>query len=316
MKAGEAADEIDIFDEIGMWGVTAKDFIGELRALKSPAITLSINSPGGSVFDGIAMYNALRNSGKKITCRVLGVAASAASFVAMAGDKIIMPENAYMMIHNPIGAIYGNAEDMRDLADTLDKIGESITNTYVARTGKSVEDVKALLAAETWLTAAEAVEMGFADEMEPLLKVAACFETGRLPENVQLAMRPTEPAPDQPTNAIANEIAAVVKAAGLEAHTAMFALAYTDLPAVQAAISDAREIIALCDVAGKPQMADQMIKARTPLADVRASLLDALAKEDEATQTDGTQPSAGTPKAEQPTASIKTADIWAARRKS
>ena len=113
MKAGEAADEIDIFDEIGVWGVTAKDFISDLRALKRPEITLSINSPGGSVFDGIAMYNALRNSGKKVTCRVLGVAASAASFVAMAGDTVQMSPQSMMMIHDAMGITMGNADDHR-----------------------------------------------------------------------------------------------------------------------------------------------------------------------------------------------------------
>ena len=118
--------EISIFDEIGMWGVTAKQFISDLKALGDVKdITLSLNSPGGSVFDGLAIYNALRSSGANVTVKVMGIAASIASVIAMAGKKIVMPENTFMMVHNPWSFAIGNANDMREMADVLDKLGDS-----------------------------------------------------------------------------------------------------------------------------------------------------------------------------------------------
>lgn len=323
MKAGAVADEIDIFDEIGFWGVTAKDFISQLKGLKGQSITLSINSPGGSVFDAIAMYNALRNTGKEITVRVMGVAASAASLIAMAGDKIVMPENTFMMVHNPLTGTYGNAEDLREMADVLDKIGASLIATYCKRTGKSEDEVKALLDAETYLTAAEAVELGFADEVEPVLVIAASFEIDRLPENVQSAFKnATEPTPEEPAveepapvaDTLADTVAAASAAAGMSEFSAVFALAVTDKAQLDAAIAEAREIKSLCAVAGKPEMAAEMIRNRKSVADTRAALLDALASQDEQQITDGSLPLAGTPKIEKPTAGITTAGIWASRR--
>lgn len=334
MKAGAVADEIDIFDEIGFWGVTAKDFISQLKGLKGQSITLSINSPGGSVFDAIAMYNALRNTGKEITVRVMGVAASAASLIAMAGDKIVMPENTFMMVHNPLTGTYGNADDLREMADVLDKIGASLIATYCKRTGKSEDEVKALLDAETYLTAAEAVELGFADEVEPVLAIAASFEIDRLPENVQDAFKNAvvqttvttttwtegdttdgdSSADDAPTATLADTVAAATAAAGMSEFSAVFALAVTDKAQLEAAIGEAREIKSLCAVAGKPELAAQMIRNRKSVADTRAALLDALASQDEQQITDGSLPLAGTPKIEKPTAGITTAGIWASRR--
>lgn len=315
MKAESA--EISIFDEIGVWGVTAKNFIDELGTITAKDITLSINSPGGSVFDAIAIYNALRAKDAKVTVRVLGVAASAASLIAMAGDKIIMPENTYMMIHNPIGGCFGNAEDMRELADVLDKIGESIVATYVARTGKTTEEVKALLAEDTWFTAAEAVEMGFADETEAVLKIAASFDIDRLPENIQAAFKAGDEPPAPPVSTFTASVVAAAGTAGLGAYANVFALdpSIKDTASLDAAIADAREIVALCEVAGKADAAGQHIRARTPIADVRAALMAALAEADEAAQTDGAQPSgSSTQGTAKPTASVTTAGIWASRR--
>ncbi len=142
--AKDTAAEISIYDEIGMWGVTAKDFISDLKKVEAKELTLFINSPGGSVFDGLAIYNSLRQHPANVTVKVMGVAASAASFIAMAGDRIVMPENAFLMVHNPMGAVFGNADEMRDWADTLDKIAASLVGIYVARTGKDEKEIKEL----------------------------------------------------------------------------------------------------------------------------------------------------------------------------
>lgn len=183
-KTADSA-EVSIFDEIGMWGVTAKDFIACMKAHAGKTLTVCINSPGGSVFDALAIYNALRAHGSEVTVKVMGIAASAASLIAMAGDKIIMPENTFLMIHNPWSFAAGNADELRDTADTLDMIGSSLIKTYVARTGLSEEEIKQMLDAETWLNAADALAKGFATHVEPSLKVAASYDVERFPENIR-----------------------------------------------------------------------------------------------------------------------------------
>ena len=144
-KADQKTADISIYDEIGYWGVTAKQFIGDLKALDATTIKLAINSPGGAVFDALAIYNALRQHPAAVEVTIMGVAASAASVIAMAGDTIVMPENAFMMIHNPLNLAYGNADDLREMADVLDKIGASLIGIYAKRTGMPEDEIKALL---------------------------------------------------------------------------------------------------------------------------------------------------------------------------
>jgi ATP-dependent Clp endopeptidase proteolytic subunit ClpP len=161
-----------IYDVIGdPWdGTTAKKFQRDLAALgELDRIDIFINSPGGSVFDGITIHNVLaRNRARKVVV-VDGLAASIASFVAMAGDEIRMAENAMMMIHDPWAIAIGGPADMRKMADTLDEIRDSMLATYARRTGMDADAVAALMRDETWMGAAEAVEMGFADEaVEPV----------------------------------------------------------------------------------------------------------------------------------------------------
>ena len=171
--------EIWIYEEIGedFWtggGVTAKNFQKELSAIKASQIDLHINSPGGIVFDGITIYNLLKNHPANVTTYIDGLAASIASVIALAGDKVIMAENALFMIHNPYGMVAGNATDMRDFADKLDKVGGAIATTYISKTGKTDVEIQALLDAETWMSAAEALESGFIDEVSGEADMAAC----------------------------------------------------------------------------------------------------------------------------------------------
>jgi ATP-dependent Clp endopeptidase proteolytic subunit ClpP len=166
-KAESLEAEILLFGEIGMWGITAKDFTNELKELgPRDRYIVRINSPGGDVFEGAAIYNALRRLKGDVEVHVDGLAASMASVIAMAGDKIVMGEASMMMIHNPWSFAIGEAEDMRKQADVLDKVKASILKAYTKRSGKSEEDVSALMDAETWLTAEEAVAEGFADEVD------------------------------------------------------------------------------------------------------------------------------------------------------
>ena len=115
--------EVSIYDEIGAYGVSAKSFLDELGALPGDGpLTLRLNRPGGSVFDAVAIYNALKRHSGPVTVWIDGIAASAASYIAMAGDEVVMPQNAFLMIHDPSGLVVGTAEDMRAMAEALEKI--------------------------------------------------------------------------------------------------------------------------------------------------------------------------------------------------
>lgn len=183
MKAANNQAEISIYEEIGYWGVTAKQFVSDLSALGDVShINLHINSPGGDVFDGIAIFNALKHHGASITVYIDGLAASMASVIAMVGNPVIMPENTMMMIHKPWGFAGGDANDMRDYADLLDKVESTLIPAYADKTGKSTEEIAAMLEEETWMTGAECLELGFADQVTGGLKAMACIHSKRIEE--------------------------------------------------------------------------------------------------------------------------------------
>lgn len=169
--------EINLLDEIGFWGDNAKSFHSQLKAIKATTIKVHINSPGGSVVDGYAIYNMLRAHDADIEVHIDGMAASIASVIAMAGDKIIMPENALMFVHQPWCTIAGNSEELRKCASDMDKIGEGIKNIYMARTKMDGPTIDRLMSDETLLTAKEAKRLGFCDEIVPELKMAAAFKS-------------------------------------------------------------------------------------------------------------------------------------------
>src|ERR687892_2325425 len=163
IRARDAGAEVSIYDEIGAYGVSAKSFLAELGALEGDGpLTLRLNSPGGSVFDAVAIHNALKRHAGPVSVWIDGIAASAASYVAMAGDEVVMPENAFLMIHDPSGFVLGTAEDMRAMAEALDKIKGSLVAGYAAKSGRDEDEIAALMAKETWLDATEAVGPRFA----------------------------------------------------------------------------------------------------------------------------------------------------------
>ena len=171
--------EIWIYEMIGedFWsggGVTAKNFQKELSAIKATQIDLHVNSPGGEVFDGIAIYNLIKQHPANVTTYIDGLAASIASVIALAGDEIYMAENALMMIHNPYGMVMGMAEDMRKMAERLDIVRDSISKAYMSKTDMPEEEINALMEAETWMTADDAMELGFIDDVTDKIDMAAC----------------------------------------------------------------------------------------------------------------------------------------------
>lgn len=157
---------IYIYDEIGFWGTSASDFIKALNEIESDLIDLHLNSPGGEIFDGLAIYNGLRQHKATVTVYVDALAASAASFIAMAGDKIIMMRGAQMMIHDGIGVCFGNEADMMETGQLLARLSDNIADIYSQRVGSSVEYWRSLMKEETWFSAEEAVTYGLADSVD------------------------------------------------------------------------------------------------------------------------------------------------------
>lgn len=162
---------ITIFDTIGEdpWsqggGVTPRRIEGALRSIGDREVTVEINSPGGDFFDGLAIYNLLRTHPQRIRVRVLGMAASAASVIAMAGDEIEMSDVSFFMIHNAWSLAMGNRHDMRDVADTLEQFDGAMGSLYQSRTEESAEQVAQWMDAETWFDGNRSVELGFADRL-------------------------------------------------------------------------------------------------------------------------------------------------------
>ncbi|WP_084861245.1 head maturation protease, ClpP-related [Salibaculum halophilum] len=285
IRARDGGAEVLIYDEIGAYGVSAKGFLAELGALPDDApIDLRINSPGGSVFDAVAIHNALSRHAGTVTVWIDGIAASAASYVAMAGDAIVMPENAFLMIHDPSGLVMGTAADMRDMAGTLDKIAASMLRGYAARSGKTEDEIAALMAAETWFDAAEALEAGLATQLAEPVRIAASFDIARFrnapPELVE-AVETADPdiaetGPDIVDDA--NDVAAPPEAHDPDG-TAADASAGPDPASIRAeAIDHARAVVDLCRLAGQPQMAGRFLEEDASLDAVRAALLDARAE--------------------------------------
>lgn len=175
--------ELRIEGEIGAWGVTAKQFAKDLKALGDVSqINLYVNSPGGEVFEGIAIYNMLKHHPARIDGTVGSLAASMGSVVLMSSDTVSIPENAAIMIHKPWGIQGGDAEDMRRYAELLDQVEGSLVQAYVAKTGKTAEAIHALLDAETWMFGSDAVEAGFADKILEPLKAFGHINSQRMQE--------------------------------------------------------------------------------------------------------------------------------------
>jgi ATP-dependent protease ClpP protease subunit len=158
-----APTEILLYDEIGHWGVTDKDFALALAQAGDGAITVRINSPGGDVFHGYAIYNQLMARTSPVNIVIDGLAASAASFIAMAGDTISMAETSMLMIHNAWGIVVGDRNDMLETAAVMEKIDGQLAAIYATKSGKAAGDVSAMMDSETWFTSNEAKTAGLCD---------------------------------------------------------------------------------------------------------------------------------------------------------
>lgn len=179
--SADGEGEIFIYGDITRYrwdeeDTTANSFKEDLNALGDVSIiNLYINSPGGSVFEGVAIHNMLKRHKAKVNVYIDALAASIASVIAMAGDTIFMPKNAMMMIHNPWTFAMGNAKELRKVADDLDRISVSAIETYLQKAGDKLDEdtLKQMLDDETWLSADEAFEYGLCDVVQEANEMAA-----------------------------------------------------------------------------------------------------------------------------------------------
>jgi len=206
--ASPRAAEVWIYGDIGeSWdgeSVAAKSFVKDFAAIDADDITVRINSYGGSVTDGLAIHNAIKRHPANVTIEIDGAAFSIASLIAMAGDDVRMADNALMMVHAPWGFAMGNAAELRDTADTLDKYASAMSSAYIAKSGKPADDILALLqdGKDHWFTAAEALAEGFVNSVSDALPVAASldrqFDLSRYPRfqaSAKAAPVPAAPSP-------------------------------------------------------------------------------------------------------------------------
>ena len=305
-KAGNKPAVLALDEEIGFWGTQAKDFRAQLDAVQGNELVVEINSPGGDVMAGLGIYNMLRNwakDGKTVTTRVTGVAASIASIIALAGDKREMPKNTFAMVHQVANVMIGayTADELRDAAALNDKITGSMRSIYTSRMGVDEAKATEIMSKDTWLTADESLDLGFATALIDDIKATASFSLDRaaLPEHVAKVFKaeadpeqkpegddepPAAPdEPEVPDTPVAKQIETLATTAGLQAHAAVFAVACASVDEAKARITAATEIVALCAVAKRPDDAAPAIRANKTVADVRASLIAAMAEADEHT---------------------------------
>ena len=216
MSAPRTAD-IDILADIGGWwdGVDAATMVRDIRDLDADEIRLNINSGGGSIFDAVTILNALRQHPAKVTANVLGLAASAASFIACGVDETTMSANSTMMIHDGSGIAVGNAQDMHEMADLLDKLSDNIASIYAGKAGGTPDSWRETMRAETWYTADEAVAAGLADRVVDVAKAdppeASTAENRAHPTTVEDARRALGLSASIAANSLAAAVAAHIK---------------------------------------------------------------------------------------------------------
>ncbi|WP_339486855.1 head maturation protease, ClpP-related [Pseudomonas sp. RL_5y_Pfl2_70] len=336
--------EVFVYGEIGTWGITANQFVQDLRSMDdgvSPVVA-AFNSVGGDLFDGLAMHNALSRLGERCTGRIDALAASAASVAVCGAHRVVIASNAMLMIHNPWTYAAGDAESFRKVADVLDQTMEAIIAAYKAKAPDIDEpELRRLVAAETWLTANEAVALGLADEIGDGVKVKACLGQGavlqrfqhtpaallaQLDEPADPAPEPTSdpapPIPDDPpmpaTNAaqLAVLISQRCTAAGIS-NLIEPLLAVTKLESeavVQAALTKAKAINDLCVAARLPEFSAEYVSAGLDASAVRARLFDKLVGSGKGFEIDNSLPLAEDPPPKVQAKQIDQPSIWSARQ--
>lgn len=338
-EATERVIEVFVYGEIGAWGITANQFVQDLRTMDdgvSPVVA-AFNSIGGDLFDGLAMHNALSRLGERCTGRIDALAASAASVAVCGAHRVVIASNAMLMIHNPWTYAAGDAEGFRKIADVLDQTMEAIIAAYKAKAPEIDEvELRRLVAAETWLTANEAVALGLADEVGDGVKVKACLGQGAVlqrfqnapPELLAQLDEPPEPDPElEPVDP--SQVPPVVDSAKLALIITQRCTAAgisnliepllnsTQLESeeiVLAGLARAKAVNDLCVAARLPEFSAEYVAAGLDASAVRARLFDKIVTSGKGFEIDNSLPLADDPA---PKVLAKQPDpnsIWAARQ--
>ena len=338
-EATERVIEVFVYGEIGGWGITANQFVQDLRAMDdgvSPVIA-AFNSIGGDLFDGLAMHNALSRLGERCTGRIDALAASAASVAVCGAHKVVIAANAMLMIHNPWTYAAGDAEDFRKVADVLDQTMEAIIAAYKAKAPDIDEvELRRLVAAETWLTANEAVALGLADEVGEGLKVKACLGQGGVLQRFQHApaellaqldeppetdpeLDPVDP-PLVPPVVDSTKLALMITQRCAEAGISNLVaplLSSTKLESeeiVQAGLTRAKAVNDLCVAARLPEFSAEYVAAGLDAAAVRARLFDKIVSSGKGFEIDNSLPLDNDPAPKVLAKQTDPISIWAARQ--
>ncbi|VVM50344.1 head maturation protease, ClpP-related [Pseudomonas fluorescens] len=337
-EATERVIEVFVYGEIGAWGITANQFVQDLRAMDdgvSPVIA-AFNSIGGDLFDGLAMHNALSRLGERCTGRIDALAASAASVAVCGAHRVVIAANAMLMIHNPWTYAAGDAEDFRKVADVLDQTMEAIIAAYKAKAPDIDEvELRRLVAAETWLTANEAVALGLADEVGDGLKVKACLGQGGVLQRFQHAPaellaqldEPPEADPDElvdpplvPPVVDSTKLALMITQRCAESGISNLVaplLSSTRLESeeiVLAGLTRAKAVNDLCVAARLPEFSAEYVAAGLDAAAVRARLFDKIVGSGKGFEIDNSLPLDNDPAPKVLAKQPDPTSIWAARQ--
>ncbi|WP_095096605.1 head maturation protease, ClpP-related [Pseudomonas sp. Irchel 3A5] len=340
-EATERVIEVFVYGEIGTWGITANQFVQDLRAMDdgTSPVVVAFNSIGGDLFDGLAIHNALSRLGERCTGRVDALAASAASVAVCGAHRVVIASNAMLMIHNPWTYAAGDAEDFRKVADVLDQTMEAIIAAYKAKAPDVDEvELRRLVAAETWLTASEAVALGLADEVGEGVKVKACLGQGSALQRYQnapaellaqleepLESEP-EPEPVEPPAVLpvsdSARLALMITQCCTEAGISNLVeplLRSTKLESeaiVQAGLARAKAVNDLCIAARLPEFSAEYVAAGLDAAAVRARLFDKIVGSGKGFEIDNSLP-IDTDKPGKVLAQLPNpSSIWTARRQA
>lgn len=288
--AGARSAEITLYGDIGpsFWGeetVDAKSFLADLKALgEVEEIVLRVNSPGGDVFDGLAIHNQIAAHPARVVAHIDGLAASAASLVIMAADEIVAPENAFLLIHEPRGMAFGTSDAMIATAADLERMTETFAATYAKRSGQTVDDVKSLMKEDRLMDAGEAKALGYVDRLAEPVKMAASYPITRLPDAARAKLAAVmhvdsdppadkkEPAAAAPDDSASGDNVIDLDAVRAEARKGGEGAAY----------AAAAEIARLCKVAGEHDLSAELIAKRMSVEDAGKAIIAARAKRDEA----------------------------------
>ena len=338
-EATERVIEVFVYGEIGAWGITANQFVQDLRAMDDGVseVVAAFNSVGGDLFDGLAMHNALRRLGARCTGRIDALAASAASVAVCGAHKVVIAESAILMIHNPWTYAAGDAEDFRKVADVLDQTMEAIIAAYKAKAPNIDEvELRRLVAAETWLTANEALALGLADEIGDGIKVKACLGQGgvlqryqhapaellaQLDEPPEADPKPeVETPPLEPPVVDSTKLALMITQRCTEAGISNLVaplLSSTKLESeeiVLAGLVRAKAVNDLCVAARLPEFSAEYVAAGLDAAAVRARLFDKIVSSGKGFEIDNSLPLDNDPAPKVLAKQTDPTSIWAARQ--